>query len=375
MASRLDSADSTCFKLVLIDRYCAVGPKEQGMTNKNQGILIVGGYGHVGSRIARRLLALGMSDIWIAGRDGVRAAEVANRLGCNATTIDISNAASWEPALQNMRMVIVCIDLPDVEFAGHVLRSGVDYLDISASDNVLASIEKLHEPAREADSRAVLSVGLAPGLTNLMAMEAMKDMSRIDKVTIGVLLGLGDEHGAAAVDWTLDNLSAVSLDVIRSYRFGHPARTLATIPFDFADQYVLARRHGLKNVETRLALASPVITKWSLLLMSRLSQSRFFRKILRWSMAHIRLGSDRAALSIEVDGQSNGQIMRRRIVLEGHAEAEITALVAARAAVLLLASTATAGVWHIQELWPLEAFIDDLKAEGTSVRDIASEKI
>lgn len=372
MASRLDSADSTCFKLVLIDRYCASEPKEQGMTNKNQGILIVGGYGHVGSRIARRLLALGIKDIWVSGRNGSRAAETASQLGCNARTIDISNSASWQDALQHIKMVIVCIDLPDKGFAEYVLGNGLDYLDISASDKVLSRIEGLDDLAKEAGSRAVLSVGLAPGLTNLMAMKAVKGMARTDKVTIGVLLGLGDEHGAAAVDWTLDNLSAVSLDMVRNFKFGHPARSLVTIPFDFADQHVFERRHGLKNVETRLALASLMITKWSLLLMSRLAASPLFRKVLRWSMSNIRLGSDRAALAVEAEGQVDGQAVHRRIILEGHAEAEITALVAARVAYLLLESAFASGVWHIQELWPLEAFINDLNAEGTSIQEFMS---
>jgi len=328
------------------------------------GYLIVGGYGHVGQRIAARLVRAGAEGVRIAGRDGARARSVAAALGCDGTVIDMADPSGWDAALDGVGTVVVCIDLPTVDFPATVLGCGLAYVDISATDAVLARIEALDGLARRSGGSAVLSVGLAPGLTNLMAREGVADLERPEVVTIGVLLGLGDEHGAAAVDWTLDNLRPLARGEILPLDFGMPDWAVPTIPFAFADQHVLMRRHGWPAVTTRLGFASPLVSASSLRLMSGLAGRDWFRRLLRWSMARFRLGSDRTALAVEAVGEGG---RRRRLVLEGRAEAEITALVAARVA-LLLRDAPRKGVHHIEELWALGDFAHDLVAEGIAIR-------
>ncbi|MCA0206751.1 MAG: NAD(P)-binding domain-containing protein [Proteobacteria bacterium] len=57
-------------------------------------ILIIGGYGHVGQKIARRLIAAGRS-VTIAGRDAGKAAAAAGRLGCQGVALDLARPDSW----------------------------------------------------------------------------------------------------------------------------------------------------------------------------------------------------------------------------------------------------------------------------------------
>lgn len=327
------------------------------------GYLIVGGYGHVGQRIAARLLRAGAEGVRIAGRDGARARSVAAALGCDGAVIDMADPSGWDAALDGIGTVIVCIDLATADFPAAVLRRGLAYVDISATDAVLRRVEALDGLARRSGGSAVLSVGLAPGLTNLMACEAVSDLQRPEAVTIGVLLGLGDAHGAAAVEWTLDNLHPLEPGEILPLDFGLPGRAVPTIPFAFADQHVLMRRHGWPDVTTRLGFASPLVGPSTLRLMSGLARRGWFRRLLRWSMARFRLGSDRAALAVEAVGEGG---RRCRLVLEGRAEADITALVAVRVA-LLLRDAPRAGVHHIEELWALGDFARELAAEGIAV--------
>ncbi|MCX5570676.1 hypothetical protein [Kaistia nematophila] len=327
------------------------------------GYLIVGGYGHVGQRIAARLVRAGVAGVRIAGRDGARARSTAAALGCEGAVIDMADPAGWDAALDGIGTVVVCIDLATADFPATVLGRGLAYIDISATDAVLARVEALDGLARRSGGSAVLSVGLAPGLTNLMALEVVADLDRPEGVTIGVLLGLGDAHGAAAVDWTLDNLQPLGPGEIVPVDFGVPGRAVPTIPFAFADQHVLMRRHGWPSVTTRLGFASPLIGASSLRLLSGLARRDWFRRLLRWSMARFRLGSDRTALAVEAVGKGG---RRRRLALEGWAEAEITALIAARVA-LLLREAPRAGVHHIEELWALGDFARELAAEGIAV--------
>lgn len=330
------------------------------------GILIIGGYGHVGRQIAQHLAQDGRAGVRIGGRDAGRLAAVAGQLGCEWVTIDLNDSQSWDHALAGIETVLVCLDVATDEFPAHVLKKGLAYIDISATDDVLRRIEALDALARAHDGRAVLSVGLAPGLSNLMARTAAAELEHIEALTIGVLLGLGSTHGPAALNWTLDNLEPLTRGAVQMLRFGPEAKPVATMPFDFADQHVLARRQGLSPVVTRLGLDSPLITKGSLQLLSRLASKAWFRRLLHWSMTRFQLGSDRASLVVAAKGQNAGDSIHRRLALDGRDEAAITALIAANVALMLPGSVAP-GVWHIDEVWQLSDFAPTLMRAGVAL--------
>lgn len=52
----------------------------------------------------------------------------------------------------------------------------------------------------------MLSIGLAPGLTNLLAAHAHRLLDEVTELDIFIMLGLGDRHGKAAMEWTVDHL-------------------------------------------------------------------------------------------------------------------------------------------------------------------------
>ncbi|MEC0554668.1 hypothetical protein P8853_14570 [Bacillus haynesii] len=53
------------------------------------------------------------------------------------------------------------------------------------------------------------TVGLAPGLTNLLAQKAAQALDETSCIDIAIMLGLGDSHGKAAIEWTVDHLNMV----------------------------------------------------------------------------------------------------------------------------------------------------------------------
>ena len=122
----------------------------------------------------------------------------------------------------------------------------------------------------------LLWIGLG---SNLLVREARARCPGATHFRIGVLLGLGDSHGPAAIDWTLGSLGPLDRGDIQPLRFGRDRRARPTIPFDFSDQHSLMRR-GYPPVETRLALASPLIFPWSLRLLARMAGHPRLRKAL-----------------------------------------------------------------------------------------------
>ncbi|WP_460272262.1 saccharopine dehydrogenase NADP-binding domain-containing protein [Celeribacter sp. ULVN23_4] len=323
-------------------------------------ILIVGGTGHVGQKIAQRLMQEGDVSLTLGGRSPKSGRAAARRLGCQWTHLDIGAHESWN-ALDSADTVIVCIDLPDPGFTEAVLSRGLKYIDITATDSVLRRSEALDGLARENDALAVLSVGLAPGLSNLMALAATQDMDEISDVTIGICLGMGDSHGVAAIDWTLDMLRPVQRGDIAPLRFSPTRPPLLTIPFDFADQHVM-RRQGYANVTTRLGLDGPFMSRTMFRFLGALARSHTGRNALRLMLTSFRIGSDVAMLTAISHGSSKGQNIQRHLTLEGRGEAQLTAAVAAEVAKRLSKATET-GVHHIHNLWSLEAFSDVLTQE------------
>src|SRR5690606_19119363 len=101
---------------------------------------------------------------------------------------------------------------------------------------------------------AVLSVGLAPGVTNLLAARAAIPFGRIDRIDLYVLLGLGDVHGTEAVRWMLETAArSFTLQTpegpVMVEGLSDPKATLfpkdyghrITYRLDFSDQHVLRR--------------------------------------------------------------------------------------------------------------------------------------
>jgi saccharopine dehydrogenase (NAD+, L-lysine forming) len=337
-------------------------------TTIRPGVMIVGGYGHVGSQIARRLMTAGRDEVCIAGRDENKANAMAKHLGCKAARLDVHDPRTWSSALTAIDIVVVCIDQTDTGFVEHVLKMGLRYIDITADDMFFRDVEKLAPLARTSGGTALLSVGLAPGLTNLLVKACAEQLDSATEARIGILLGLGDTHGPAAIDWTLQNFKRAPIEQLH---FGKNDRPHPAMEFNFADQHVLRRTRGIDHVRTLLTFDSPLLSRILFHLLPVVTKSTILRRLVSKSMMHIKLGSDRTALSIEAKGLRDGREAKASMALEGREEAAITALVAAQTVQLLTDTPIAPGVWHIDQVTSIERYGNCLAAEGVTLSGTA----
>lgn len=164
--------------------------------------VIVGGYGHVGRRLAE-LLAPRHSMV-IAGRRGEEAARVAEVLDATAATVDASSGAGLEEVMQPGDVVLnASSDQPTAGLLRATLALGGDYADLSADPASIAAMRALDGDARTAGRRVLVGIGLSPGATNVMARAALLDRPEATQVDTLVILSVRDEFGPAAVEWTL----------------------------------------------------------------------------------------------------------------------------------------------------------------------------
>ncbi|MEU8137128.1 NAD-dependent epimerase/dehydratase family protein [Streptodolium elevatio] len=199
-------------------------------------VLVLGGYGAVGRHVVAALREAG-DTAYTAGRDTDRADRV----------VDLRHGDLPPAALDGIDVVV---NAAGVELPGLVAQAtdaGAAFVDMTASTGYVYAVEAMSPAAP-----VVLSVGLAPGLTTLLAAAAYADSP--GPVDIALVLGAGEKHGPAATAWSYDLLGRRFPDTgggppVRNYTRGRPfalpglgRRRLYRA--DFSDQHTLTRDLG-----------------------------------------------------------------------------------------------------------------------------------
>ncbi|MCA9688533.1 MAG: saccharopine dehydrogenase NADP-binding domain-containing protein [Nannocystaceae bacterium] len=324
---------------------------ERARTNRRP-VIVVGGYGQVGRRIARGLIDCAR-EVVVAGRSERRSRRAAHELGCRGATLDVGEPGTWASAVGVAGAVVVCVDQTDDAFARWVLERGVDYIDITAGDAFLRKVERLDPIARGAGSTALLSVGLAPGVTNLLVKDCVDRLDSAEHARIALLLGVGERHGDAGIEWTLDQLARVSpIASLVPVRYPGSAASTVAVPLEIADQHVVLRTQQLRSAETVVTLESSRWTRVAVALGPSLRWSSV-RALVRYLLPRVRLGSERCAVVVEVRGALASAPHVTRGGFVGAREVEVTARVAAKITDAL-AERRRPGVFHIDQLFDLK---------------------
>lgn len=329
-------------------------------TSRNT-VLVVGGYGSVGALICETLGARDDLDLVIAGRSLSKAATFARSIGGRGVRLDLDDPGTWEPACRGVDWVLMCMDQTGLDFVSFLFAQGIHYADITASDGFLRVVEGL-APLR---SMALISVGLAPGLTNIMAAWGAARLDRIERIDIGLLFGLGDRHGAAAIGWLADRIFDRARDrrvVDMAFGFGEGRRTLHAV--DFSDQHSLERTLPTDAAWTGVAFESRLATAALFGMGRAFAGSRLVRGASAALMKRLRFGSPLCNASVAVSGWSEGERVTTSVHFSGAVEARVTAQLAALQFEQVLSRPVVPGVHHTHQLLDPAAVLEAVAARG-----------
>ncbi|AZK47879.1 saccharopine dehydrogenase family protein [Paenibacillus lentus] len=336
-------------------------------------ILVVGGYGHVGKVICLKLGDIFPGKVVAAGRSQQRAKQLSQETAgkVKALRLDIQKAVDPD-LLSRFKLVIMCLDQVNPAFVHTCLQSGTHYIDISAKYTFINQVEQLGNIARGHGAIAVLSVGLAPGITNLLASRAVQCLEQTEAIEISIMLGLGDRHGAAAIEWTIDQINA-SFEVVkegqkqivasftdaRTINFGLEIGARQVYRFPFSDQLTLARTLNVPNVATRLCFDSAAVTTivaklraWGI---THVFRNHWVRRAAVRAFHKLRFGEDKFAIKIDAWGRRRGKDATIQCMLQGRNQSEMTALAAAFTADTVCRSEFIPGVYHLEQLVELSS--------------------
>ncbi|WP_017597584.1 saccharopine dehydrogenase family protein [Nocardiopsis lucentensis] len=218
-------------------------------------ILVLGGYGAVGSPVTERLRAQGHT-CWSAGRDPHRADRVVDA-GSPGT-------GGFREALEDVNVVVNASGAEDPALVAIAAERGAAFVDATATHTYVAAVERLSPRAP-----VLLNVGLAPGLTNLLAADLHTRAPGDGPIDLAVVLGAGEEHGAAGAAWAFGLLGRSFPDpATRTPVRNYTRPSVFTLPgqgrrrlyrADFSDQHVLTRDLG-RPVRTHFGLDTAPLT-------------------------------------------------------------------------------------------------------------------
>jgi saccharopine dehydrogenase-like NADP-dependent oxidoreductase len=343
-------------------------------------IVVVGGYGQVGQIICKDLGELFPGKIFAAGRSYDKAKEFCLKTNSKVLPLqmDVHENKLSEDFFQEVFLVVMCLDQQSPKFMERCLKEKIHYIDISASHEFLLQVRSMISRMSSIESTAVLSVGLAPGVTNMLVKHSLQYLDQIHSANIYLMLGLGEKHGRAAIEWMIDNMNAVffirdkgAKKQVRSFEdgrkiiFPNGLGQRSAYRFNFTDQHVLPETLGIPSVSTRICFDSAMITNLIALLkkigiLSLLHQPIFRRQVIKL-FEKLNLGSEIYVAKVISEGIIKEQAIRYECSIYGEKESYITGKVAAFVAKRIYAKPYPTGIFHIEELFQWEDLFDELQ--------------
>ena len=169
-------------------------------------IVVLGGAGSLGRACARTLAASpDLESATLADLDAGRATAIADELGprFEAVRVDVTQHSELADLLRGHELVVNCVG-PYKQFSCAVLdaaiATGTAYVDACDDAQVTLDLLGRHGDALQAGVSAVLGCGLSPGLSNLLAVVAARELDDVVNLYTGWSVDAGEGGFRTKVD-------------------------------------------------------------------------------------------------------------------------------------------------------------------------------
>lgn len=159
-----------------------------------QQVLILGGTGRTGSKIAADLLSHTTAQVTIAGRNIEVGIKLSQKLGdrCCFLPINLRDEAHLLNSIAPFDLVIHCAG-PFHHRNAIVLKicidAGVNYLDVSDHPSFTCKAIALRAKAEAAGVTAIVNTGVFPGISNSMVRRDIEQLDEAQKVHLSYVVG------------------------------------------------------------------------------------------------------------------------------------------------------------------------------------------
>lgn len=301
-------------------------------------ILVLGGYGFFGRRIAAGLACESDIRLLIGGRNRAKAAATCSELGLPADAAIHMDAA--DPALTASLQGLAINTLihtagpfqgQDYAVARAAIAAGCNYIDLADGRQFVAGIEALDGAARQRGVTVVSGASSVPGLSSAVVSRYAGEFSQLEQIRMGIgsgarAPGLATMRGVFSYCGKpirrLESGQWITthgwLD-LKCYRFADPVGTRLLGSCDVPDLELFPRRYpSLKTVTFHAGIAGTAghLFVWFL---SQLVRRGLLRSLTPWVRPLNQLsgwmeplGSNKGGMFVELEGIGlSGQPLRK----------------------------------------------------------------
>ncbi len=285
-------------------------------------VLILGGYGNFGKRIAAGLTRRGVP-VRIAGRDQAKALALCQALGDLARPIACDIHRDLEATLASERPSVVIHTCgpyqgSDYAVARACIRAGVHYIDLADARDFVRDFVQLDTKARAAGVTLISGASTVPGLSSAVLNHLRPDFARMDRLDFGISPGQKAERGLATTRAILSYVGKpLSPFAGHSRAYGWQDVHRQTYPVmgkrwlancDIPDLDLLPPVYGLKDIRFGAGLELGVLhlglwaVSWLVRLGLPLNLPRLAEPLLKISDLFNFMGSDTGGMHVTVTG-------------------------------------------------------------------------
>lgn len=305
-------------------------------------VLILGGYGNFGKRIAQLLTEQNISVI-IAGRDFDKAKRLQNTLPQELSQIAIfdANQNLSEQLKENRPAVVINTCGPyqssDYSIAQTCVEHGVHYIDLADGRDFVNGISTLHVAAIKNNVAVISGASTVPGLSSAVVEHYKSQFAVINEMRFGIAPGQRAERGLATTKSILGYVGKKLKPCAgANVRFGWQNLHIQTYPkigkrlmgnCDIPDLDLLPAKYDIKKIQFSAGMENPIVhlgiwfLSWLVRLRMPLNLSSHSEILLKLSKFFDVLGSSNGGMHIVLRGNnSSGTAITKTwfiIALEG----------------------------------------------------------
>ncbi|MFV8782402.1 saccharopine dehydrogenase NADP-binding domain-containing protein [Microbulbifer sp. SA54] len=225
-------------------------------------VLILGGYGTFGARIAELLASEHNVQLIIAGRDRVKAEILANQLQIRFPSARFEGLRLDHEAVNftaqlaalNLDLLIHCagpFQAQGYHVAEACIASHTAYIDIADAGDFVCNIETLDHAAREADTVVISGASSLPALSSAAIQRLAEHFDSVNSIEIDITPAHRISRGLATVRSGFEALgkpfvitregqpyATFAGDELRRVNVGHPVGNRWVCNFDVADLHL-----------------------------------------------------------------------------------------------------------------------------------------
>ncbi|NET46154.1 saccharopine dehydrogenase family protein [Okeania sp. SIO2B3] len=239
------------------------------MTNQ---VLIIGGYGRIGSSVARDLATYTDSEITITGRKPEANIKEIPIPGVKYLTLDLADKERVKNIIHTYskysgNLVIHCagpFHHRDTNVLKNCIETGINYVDISDHRGFTSKALEYSEAAKQAGVTAMINTGIFPGISNSLVRQSVEQFDEPEEIHLSYVVGGSGGAGVTVMRTTflgLQNHFEVwknnKWEFVKPYSdrqvidFPKPYGKIGVYWFDMPESLTLATSFPVKTVTTK----------------------------------------------------------------------------------------------------------------------------